>query len=161
MKEGYPNPWNFFCYQWFYVKVHKALMYAPWLKLDFWYNRGKIGSVIIQFNVTSFVNKSWKLTSIFLFNIRAIRKTRTPVFSACFFLFTPPPEQRDQIPHIEDYRFDNRWRHCRTHSDLKTILFYQIKRSLALTSTTRTITYLQFNPLLISTIVCVNANFEN
>ena len=35
MKEGYPNPWNFFCYQWFYVKVHKALMYAPWLKLDY------------------------------------------------------------------------------------------------------------------------------
>ena len=90
MKKGYPNPWNFFCYQWFYVKVHKALMYAPWLKLDYWYNRGQFDSVIIQINVTSFVNKSWKLTSIFLFNIRAIRKTRTPVFPSMFlFLHSP------------------------------------------------------------------------
>ena len=119
MKEGYPNPWNFFCHQWFYVKVHKALMYAPWLKLVCWCNRSQFDSVIIQFNVISFVNKSWKLTSIFPFYIRAIWKTRTPVFLSMFLLLhSPTRATRSNSTSWKDYKFNNRWRHCRTHSDL-------------------------------------------
>ena len=133
MKEGYPHPWNFFCYQWFYVKVHKALMYAPWLKLDYWYNRGKIGSVIIQFNVTSFVNKSWKLTSIFLFNIRAIRKNAYSGFLSMFLLLhSPTKSNRSNSTSWKDYRFNNRWRHYRTHSNLKQFNSIKLNCLLAL-----------------------------
>ena len=53
-------------------------------------------------------------------------------------LHSPTRATRSNSTSWKDYRFNNRWRHCRTHSDLKQFYSIKIIDLLALTSTNET-----------------------
>jgi len=59
-----------------------------------WYNRGRFDSIIIQFNVTAFVNKFWRLTSIFRSKSAQFEKRVLRFFLSMFLLLHSPTMEK-------------------------------------------------------------------